>query len=265
MFNFFKKKTDENETVAEVDNAVDTKKEQQPKTELEKAIEDAKNGNIHTASHLGNVYHYGREIGDEEYPEGVEPNYSLSIKYHMMAANRGHLKSQVDLGLLYMDDDSLVYNSQEAIKWFHLAAKRGHSFAQYVIGHYYGVGTLLPKDENKSFHWLLESANNGECGGMLELARIYKKKADELLDEEGFSEADRIESWKNAQLCFKWYKKAADLGEEEAMFYTALFYRSGYGVKEDREQGLYYIDLAIENGYEGAIDVKQAYFTQEEV
>lgn len=264
MFKFFKKKS---ETTVQNDFAVEDKKplKEISKTEFEQSIEAAQNGNLLAAAHVGVLYHYGIEVGDEEYPNGLEPNYELAIKYLTMAANKNYLKSQIDLGLIYLDTNSPVYQPEKGLEWLTTTAKKGDAFSQYVIGHHYNIGELLPKDEEKAYYWLLESAFNGCEGAMEELACIYNELAMSLSNNENYTEEDRQKSWENAALSFKWYKMAADLGKEDAMFFTAVYYFSGFGVDVDKEKALYYIDLAIENGCEAAINFKCEHFAQEDV
>lgn len=270
MFNFFKKKTETPMKEVRSEQRTQEEKEVKPvkktqKTYFEKTVDAANKGNVLAAAHVGVSYHYGIEVGAEEHPQGLEPNPELALEYLNMAAQKGYLKSQIDLGLIYLDADSPVFDIDKALEWITLTAKKGDAFSQYVIGHYYNTGDYLPRDELKAYHWLLESAYNGCEGGMLEIARIYNQKASELLEKEELTDEEKRESYENSQLAFKWYKEAADLGEEEAMFYTGVYYTAGCGVEENREKGLHYIDLAIENGFEAAIDFKNQYFAQEDL
>lgn len=252
MFNFFKKKEKLNlseDTKSDFDN-------RDNKTDFEESLIDANNGNIPAATHVGISYHYGIDKGEEEHPAGIEPNSKLAIKYLIIAAERGYLKAQVDLGLLYYDSNSDVFDKEEGFRWLSVAAKRGDSFSQFVLAVHYRDGIFLPKDDSKAFNWFLESASNGEIVSMNILGDIYRKKAFEISEREDFEE-HKDEAWMNAELSFKWYKLAADNGDEEAMYYTGVNYFSGFGVVEDKEKSLIYIDLAIENGVSYANDFKQ--------
>ena len=267
MFDFLKKKNvSPQQNVQEKhifqERANVTNNVKRNKTYFEKSVEAAQRGNVVSAAHVGVSFHYGIEVGDEEHPQGLQPNVSLAIKYLNIAAQRGFLKAQLDLGLLYSDDDSPAFNPQEGLKWIMLTAQKGDAFSQHMLGYYYSVGKLLPRDEEKAYYWFLESAFNGDKFGMHELAKIYSDRTSQLLDKEDMTAEERQQALENSQLAFKWQKNAADLGLAEAMYYTGVYYFAGYGVDEDIEKSIYYIDLAIDNGFEPAIDFKNEHFAE---
>lgn len=262
MFNFFKKKTESPKQ--------ETKDEQQiqeinpqinkPKTYFEKSVEAASKGNVLAAAYVGISYHYGIEVGEGEHPQGLEKNPELAVKYLTIAAEKGYFKSQIDLGLIYLDADSPVADIDKALEWITLTAKKGDAFSQYVIGHYYNTGDYLPQDDVKGYHWLLESASNGCESAMAELGQIYKGKVDNLLNHDGVTDEHRRQAKDYASLATKWFEKAADLGDEEASFYAAVCYFGGYGVDKNEEKTLHYLNFAIENGIEAAVDFKNEHF-----
>lgn len=262
MFNFFKKKTEPPKQESQVEQQIQETKSiiHKPKTYFEKSVEAASKGNVLASAYVGVSYHYGIDVGEDEHPQGLERNPELAVKYLTMAAEKGYLKSQIDLGLIYLDADSPVADIDKALEWITLTAKKGDAFSQYVIGHYFYSGDYLPLDEVKGYHWLLESASNGCERAMVELGMIYKERASELLEQEDFTESNKKNSYDNAMLSFKWLKEAADLGEEEAMFYVGVYYYSGFGVEKDLDNALYYLNLAIDNGNDAAIDFKNEHF-----
>ncbi len=262
MFNFFKKKTESPKQETQVEQQIQEIKPviKKPKTYFEKSVEAAGNGNVLASAYVGVSYHYGIDVGEDEHPQGLERNPELAVKYLTIAAEKGYLKSQIDLGLIYLDADSPVADIDKALEWITLTAKKGDAFSQYVIGHYYNTGEYLPKDDIKAYHWLLESASNGCESAMVELGRIYKEKTNELLNHENVTDEQRYEAKENASLAIKWFEKAAELGEEEAYFYTGVCYFAGFGVDKNEEKALYYLNLAIDSGDEAAIDFKNEYF-----
>lgn len=267
MFNFFKKKTEpqKQETLAEQQNQDRKPIINKPKTYFEKSVEAASKGNVLASAYVGVSYHYGIDVGEDEHPQGVDRNPELAVKYLDFAAEKGYLQSQIDLGMIYLDADSPVADIDKALEWITLTAKKGDAFSQYVIGHYYNTGDYLPQDDVKAYHWLLESASNGCESAMFELGKIYKEKTNEFLNYDSVTEEQRLEAKEYASLAVKWFEKAAELGEEEAFVYTGVCYASGYGVDKNEEKALYYLNLAIDCGYDSAIDFKNEYFVQEDL
>lgn len=262
MFNFFKKKTEPPKQESHFEQQTQEIKPviKKPRTYFEKSVEAAGNGNVLASAYVGVSYHYGIDVGENEHPQGLEKNPELAVKYLSIAAEKGYLKSQIDLGLIYLDANSPVADIDKALEWITLTAKKGDAFSQYVIGHYYNTGDYLPKDDVKAYHWLLESASNGCESAMIELGKIYKEKTNELLNHDGVTDEQRYEAKENASLAIKWFEKAAELGEEEAYFYTGVCYFVGFGVDKNEEKALYYLNLAIDSGDEAAIDFKNEYF-----
>ena len=262
MFNFFKKKTESPKQETQVEQQIQETKPiiHKPKTYFEKSVEAACKGNVLASAYVGVSYHYGIDVGEDEHPQGLERNPELAVKYLTMAAEKGYLKSQIDLGLIYLDADSPVADIDKALEWITLTAKKGDAFSQYVIGHYYNTGDYLPRDDVKAYHWLLESASNGCESAMFELGKIYKEKTNELLNHEGVTDEQRREAKDYASLAIKWFEKAAELGEEAAFFYTGVCYFAGFGVEKNEEKALHYLNLAIDSGDEAAIDFKNEYF-----
>lgn len=262
MFNFFKKKTEPpkqdthlKETQQEIKCTIN-----KPKTYFEKSLEAANAGKIIPATHVGVSYACGIEVGDNEHPQGLEPNAELALKYLTMAANKGYLEAQKYLGLVYLYDDSSVADINKALEWITLTAKKGDAYSQYIIGICYNAGKHLPKDDVKAYHWLLESAYNGCESAMFKLGIIYQNKANELLKHKNITDEQRYEAKENASLAIKWFEKAAELGEEEAFFYTGICYFAGFGVDKNEEKSLYYINLAIDSGDDVALNFKNEYF-----
>lgn len=269
MFNFLKKKTVPPKQEIIVNKPLTQEKKevkpvvQKPKTYFEKSVEAASKGNVLASAYVGVSYHYGIEVGEEKHPQGLEKNSELAVKYLTIAAKKGYLKSQIDLGLLYLDADSPAFDIDKALKWITLTAKKGDAFSQYVIGHYYNTGDFLAQDNTKAYHWLLESASNGCESAMVELGKLYKEKANKFLNHKDITDEHRRKAKECASLAVKWFEKAAELGEEEAFIHTGICYFEGYGTEKNEEKALYYLNLAIDSGDEAAIDFKNDHFSKE--
>lgn len=261
MFNFFKKQSKKSTADNLKDNSSNNK---QTETEFEKSVALADLGNVVESAHVGVCYHFGIKQGDEEHPPGLTPNPHLAIKYLTSAAEKGYLEAQVDLAAIYFDKDFDTYDRDKGFQWFLIAAKRGDPFSQCIVGFSYKNGDLIQKDENKAYHWFLEAASNGDKEAMNELGQIYSEKATSLLGKNDASKEEIKISWSNAELSFKWYKKAADLGCVNAMYFTGVYYFCGFGTDINKELSLDYLNNAIENGSEIAAEFITEHFEMEE-
>jgi hypothetical protein len=61
------------------------------------------------------------------------------------------------------------------------------------------------------------------------------------------------ETEKNLEKAFYWYQKAAENGDEKAMFNLALYYENGKGTKKNLKKAFCWYQKAAENGNEKAI------------
>ena len=60
---------------------------------------------------------------------------------------------------------------------------------------------------------------------------------------------------KNEKAAADWFKKAAEMGEPDAMFHLAWMYQEGVGVEKNDELSADYLDKAAESGWEPAIKI----------
>lgn len=57
----------------------------------------------------------------------------------------------------------------------------------------------------------------------------------------------------------EWYQRAADAGDEVAMYNVGIFYLQGYIVKQDNKKALEWLGKAADKDYQDAKDVIKVY------
>jgi hypothetical protein len=101
------------------------------------------------------------------------------------AAESGHVKAQLNLGMLYM---GMVGNRnrnhvvlKNSVKWIRLAAQHGNSDAQLIYGgmHLDGWSAFIKPDADEARAWYQLSANQGN-----EEAKFLIKEIDEMQSQE---------------------------------------------------------------------------------
>ena len=99
---------------------------------------------------------------------GVEKSKSEARLWYIKAANNGFATAANDLGKMYEEGDSVVKSSSEAFKWYMRGAELGHADAMSsVSGHYYR-GDGVPKSMTSAAYWAKESRDAGNpVGGMM--------------------------------------------------------------------------------------------------
>lgn len=92
----------------------------------------------------------------------------------------------------------------------------------------------------KNFCALLESARKGDPKNQFELAMLYYKGMDGVIEDN--------------RLAVYWFEKAAKQGFAEAQFFMGECYRRGDGVEEDIEEAKEWYQKAADQGNERAKD-----------
>ncbi|OUS36860.1 hypothetical protein A9R00_11340 [Oleispira antarctica] len=98
----------------------------------------------------------------------------------------------------------------------------------------------------------LEESNSDKEKEKLALAYLQKSKDMSLY--ELYNKG--IDYWfgvkgvdKNYKIAFKWFKKAADLGDSDAQFNLGVIYTSGKGVQQDYKEALYWYKKSADQGH----------------
>lgn len=159
-----------------------------------KELENKAFAKVPEAQHdLGALYTAGQA--------GVTQNYERAGFWFEQAAEQGIGNAAYNLGVLYQQGLGQEQDLQRALDWYRRAAQLGHPEAQYNLGIAYieGVGTRY--NPNMAAAFFQQSALNGINEAAYNLGLILENG---LLGEVRKDDA------------LKWYRGAADLGNEEA-------------------------------------------------
>ena len=68
-----------------------------------------------------------------EHGEGIAQNYGRAMQLYCVAARRGHIQAQYQLGWMYANARGVTRNDAQAAAWFRLAAAKGDAPAQRML------------------------------------------------------------------------------------------------------------------------------------
>jgi len=130
-----------------------------------------------------------------------EPKKPATFAQWMAKAEQGDPEAQCNVGVFYVNGDSVPQNFPLGIKWLSHAADQGFSYAQYVMAGLYtrGVGDM-PPDTLKAYFWASLSA------AATDLPEKYLRKAAKIRD----ANRDRltVEQLRQAQdMTRQWWEK----------------------------------------------------------
>lgn len=130
--------------------------------------------------------------------------------------------------------------SGEVLSQLKTCAEGGDAEASYLLGLYY---TFEKSAENLpvGLQWLRRAAEQGSGDACMVLGDLYDSHRD-----------GRTIAAKDDVTAFRYYKKAAQLGESECFFDVGLAYQYGIGTAEDPDQAAYWLQRAVAAGDEQA-------------
>lgn len=121
-----------------------------------------------------------------------------------------------------------------------LACEEGNQDAIHWMFVAYANGLGVEQDEDKALDYLKILAEYGYPDMQCELGKWYETVDWGTCKEEMNREA------------IKWFAKAAELGNVEAMYYLGECYRDGSGVDEDQKKAVEWFTKAAKQGHEEA-------------
>jgi hypothetical protein len=101
-------------------------------------------------------------------------DYMRAIKLFTVAANKGDVEANYELGTLYAQGRGTARNVTAARKWYHQAADRGHAAAQFELGTLYERGEDGWPNITEARQWYQKAAAQGHDAARKKLAEPIK-------------------------------------------------------------------------------------------
>lgn len=102
---------------------------------------------------------------------GLHQDKSMAARWWEKAAERGHLRAQVQLAILL--ESGLTSDLEAAVHWYRRAAEGGHAEAQRYLGTLYWEGRGVGRDPNEAVTWWQRAADLGDGKAKYNLASAY--------------------------------------------------------------------------------------------
>ena len=104
---------------------------------IKRWIELGNKGEAEAQLKLGTIYRLGEN--------GIEKDINKSIKWYTLAAEKGNVYAQYNLGKIYESEKDII-DYKKAAKWYLLGAEKGNAFSQLKLGLLYAKGQGVPLD-----------------------------------------------------------------------------------------------------------------------
>ena len=177
-------------------------------------------GDMHYANSLGYAYEFGI---------GTSLNIKEAMKYYEMAAKQNNAIGMTNLADLYIQEDKLKKAKPLLVK----AAEKEYGYAQYLLAMNFFYYTH--ENNKEALHWLERAAGNDEPYALYQLGLYYSEVND-------------------LAKAIKYYQRAAELNNADALLELYYIYGEGVGVEQDDDKALFYLKKAAELGVQEAIE-----------
>ena len=177
-------------------------------------------GDMHYANYLGYAYDFG---------VGTSLNIKEAMKYYEMAAKQNNAIGMTNLADLYLRENKF----KKAKSLLFKAAEKECGYAQYLlaINFFY----FNSKHQKEALYWLEKSASNDDPYALYQLGLYY-------------SEANDLAK------AIKYYQRAAELNNADALLELSYIYGEGIGVEQDDDKALFFLKKAAESGNQEVLD-----------
>lgn len=177
-------------------------------------------GDIHYANSLGYAYVFG---------VGTSLSIKEAMKYYEMAAKQNNAIGMTNLAELYIQENKLKKAKPLLVK----AAEKEYGYAQYLLAMNFFYYTH--ENNKEALHWLERAAGNDEPYALYQLGLYYSEVND-------------------LAKAIKYYQRAAELNNADALLELYYIYGEGVGVEQDDDKALFYLKKAAELGVQEAIE-----------
>ncbi len=207
---------------------------------------------------------------------GTPRNETRAVELFEKAANAGHVRAQINLGILYMRGLGVPRDLVNARAWLEKAAASGDPQALYTLGRALSEGTeQIPPDPVRAADLFRRAADKGNALAGLRYGLMLSEGVGIKRDvataqrylmqarDSGIPEAnlamgdmvartpasrDKAANERVVQAAITWYDAAAQAGVPSAQFKLANAYFSGVGVARDPAQAQRWYTRAAQQG-----------------
>lgn len=224
----------------------------------------AENNNVLAQRFLGALYLNGVSADGKM---TVKPDVKKGASWYLRAAYNDDGPSQAVMGALYMTGKGIEKDGVQAIKWNSLAAKKGQAGAQKRLNTLY-ANQRRSKSYEQRIISLSDEFARGDATAGFTLGRLYyyapapfsnPRQAVKLFQTTAGKVASSAlmmgvatEEGKGIPQNFAdaavWYKKAVDMGQNEAFAYLGSAYLDGRGIPADEAEAVNIFQAGAERG-----------------
>lgn len=201
---------------------------------------------------------------------GTEINFEKSIYYNKIGIEEFNSDfCRVELALVYLEDEDIVYNVPIAISLLEQALENGYVYASIHLANVYDNELLNEANDEKAIEYYSRANEADLVEGTYGLAFCYLHGKGVKLDFdkalELYLRAEQLGSYEakvdigimyenggeffevNYVRAFDYMLQAAEYGISFAQYKVGIYYLEGIGIEQDFKQALLWLERALEN------------------
>lgn len=128
-------------------------------------------------------YRKGLELLRRSAQNGARSALPSAAEWLQHAAEDGHLRAQLMLGVLHENGIGVIQDYEQALDWYRLAAKQGETVAMYRVGSMLRRGVGADKDLIEAYAWCNIAAARGHQEATIDRDQIGNQLAPEEMKE----------------------------------------------------------------------------------
>ena len=167
------------------------------------------------------VYNQARSLC-EEAKNKSKIDHNKAFRLFQKAAKLGNSDAQCCMGCCFKNGYGTQVDYTKAREWYDVSSENGCARALRHIGFCYQEGIGVEKDINKAMEWFDKAIELGDTNSMVIKGVLYYYGKDGIIV--------------NHSEGTKWYKKAAESGDDDGMWRLANCFWKGIGVEKNYEE-----------------------------
>ena len=152
-----------------------------------------------------------------------DANAVAALDLYQEAYRLGNMQAAVSIGRCYDDGIGVKRDEGTAVQYYIEAANAGIPDGMHNLGFCYMDGRVVEKNEELGVQWMTKS---------FEAGNVYS----------AYTLGITLQQAGQKELGFEWYLKGAQTGDVWCMENLGLCYQHGWGVEQDSEQEIYWLE-----------------------
>jgi TPR repeat protein len=123
---------------------------------------------------------------------GFEQNQEQAAYWYQLAAEKGHVEAEYNLGRLYAEGQGVRRDQEQALRWIRAAASHGYGPALARFGRRYAEGSGIAQDHRLAYFWLTLAVLHGDKS----VEKLRATEATKLTPEVVTATDQAAQNWK---------------------------------------------------------------------